>query len=105
MSLAKNVLRKHASNRDVILGLVAMITNNNSLTHLDLSDMFLGDEFVTQIATESVASSKSLAAFHFGGNGVSEKAKKQIFKVFRHPPTRDAMSNLVFDESSDHSVT
>jgi len=103
LSLARNVLRKHASNREVVNSLIAMISNNKSLTHLDLSDMFLGDTFITQIVTESVAGSKSLAAFHFSGNNVSEKAKNEIFKIFKAPPRRDTANNLIFDKVNDTS--
>jgi len=47
---------------------------------------------------EAVAPSRSIAAFHFDGNRVSEEARRKIYQIFRHPPKRDAQSNLVYEE-------
>lgn len=78
-----------------------MIQNSKVLTHLDLSGMYLGDQFVKKIVIEGVAPSLSIAAFHFDGNRVSEEARKKIYQIFRHPPKRDTFSNLVFDDIAE----
>lgn len=67
--------------------------------------MFLGDKFITKIVTEGVTPSRSIAAFHFEGNKVSEDAKRKIYKIFRHPPYRDNSSNLVMPEQTYLSET
>ena len=78
-----------------------MIQNSKVLTHLDLSGMYLGDQFVKKIVMEGVAPSLSIAAFHFDGNRVSEEVRKKIYQIFRHPPKRDTFSNLVFDDIAE----
>lgn len=45
---------------------------SRALLHLDLSGMMMGDKLVTKLILDGVAPSRSLAAFHFEGNKVSE---------------------------------
>lgn len=104
LSLARNVLRKHPSNKQVIDGLIRMISTSKLMTHLDLSGMFLGDFVVKRIVMEAVALSKSLAAFHFDGNKLSDEARRTVYKIFRHPPRKDDQSNLLMDEAGDSAT-
>ena len=98
-------MRKHATNALAVECLIKLMKNSRALIHLDLSGMFLGDKFITKIVIEGVAPSRSIAAFHFEGNKVSEDAKRKIYKIFRHPPYRDTSSNLVMPEQSYLSET
>jgi hypothetical protein len=65
--------------------------------------MFLGDKLVQKLVTEGIAPSRTIAAFHFENNRVTEAGKKAIYKIFRHPPSRDSTSHLLTIDEMEYS--
>ena len=63
-----------------------IITNNENLQHLDLTNTSLGEEIILALC-ERAKKSKTLQSVHFCGNpGVTPAIKQKVLKIFNQQP-------------------
>ena len=65
LSFRKNVVRNNAKTYEFVDSMVKLLASAPALMHLDISEMFIGDEGISKIMIEGVAESKSMAGVHF----------------------------------------